>query len=59
MTKAARKADETRKKEASSLETKRELMTPKVNKLWVIIALSPILQSVLQGIGLYDWNSAK
>ena len=33
MTKAARKADETRKKEASSLETKRELMTPKVNKL--------------------------
>tara|TARA_B100002051_G_C16524832_1_gene529620 strand:- start:144 stop:557 length:414 start_codon:yes stop_codon:yes gene_type:complete len=33
MTKAARKADETRKKEAFSLETKRELMTPKVNKL--------------------------
>ena len=33
MTKAARKADETRKKEASSIETKRELMTPKVNKL--------------------------
>ena len=33
MTKAVKKADETRKKEAASLETKRELMTPKINKL--------------------------
>ena len=33
MTKAVKKADEARKKEAVSLETKRELMTPKINKL--------------------------
>ena len=33
MTKAVKKADEARKKEAASLETKRELMTPKINKL--------------------------
>ena len=33
MTKAVKKADETRKKEADSLETNRELMTPKINKL--------------------------
>ena len=33
MTKAEKKADEARKKEAASLETKRELMTPKINKL--------------------------
>ena len=33
MTKAVKKADETRKKEAASLETNRELMTPKINKL--------------------------
>ena len=33
MTKAVKKADESRKKEAASLETKRELMTPKINKL--------------------------
>ena len=33
MTKALKKADESRKKEAISLETKRELMTPKINKL--------------------------
>ena len=33
MTKALTTADETRKKEAASLETKRELMTPKINKL--------------------------
>ena len=33
MTKAVKKADETRKKEAASLEAKRELMIPKINKL--------------------------
>ena len=33
MTKAVKKADESRKKEAASLETKQELMTPKINKL--------------------------
>ena len=33
MTKAERKADEKRKEEASFLEAKRELMTPKINKL--------------------------
>ncbi len=33
MTKAVKKAAEARKKEAASLETKRELMTPKINKL--------------------------
>lgn len=33
MTKAVKKADEARKKEAASLEAKRELMTPKINKL--------------------------
>ena len=33
MTKAEKKADEARKKESASLETKRELMTPKINKL--------------------------
>ena len=33
MTKAEKKADEARKKEAASLEAKRELMTPKINKL--------------------------
>ena len=33
MTKALKKADETRKKEAASLEAKRELMIPKINKL--------------------------
>ena len=33
MTKAEKKADEARKKEAAFLETKRELMTPKINKL--------------------------
>ena len=33
MTKAVKKADEARKKEAASLETKKELMTPKINKL--------------------------
>ena len=33
MTKAEKKAAEARKKEAASLETKRELMTPKINKL--------------------------
>ena len=33
MTKAVKKPDETRKKEAASLETNRELMTPKINKL--------------------------
>ena len=33
MTKAVKKADESRKKEAASLETKRALMTPKINKL--------------------------
>ena len=33
MTKAVKKADEARKKEAASLQTKRELMTPKINKL--------------------------
>ena len=32
MTKAGRKADEKRKEEAASLEAKRELMTPKINK---------------------------
>jgi len=59
MTKAEKKADEARKKEAASLETKRELMTPKINKLWVIIVLAPILQSVTYGNWLDDWNSAK
>ena len=33
MTKAVKKADEARKKEAASLEAKRELMIPKINKL--------------------------
>ena len=33
MTKAVKKADETRKKEAASIEAKRELMIPKINKL--------------------------
>ena len=33
MTKAEKKADEARKKEAASLEAKRELMIPKINKL--------------------------
>ena len=33
MTKAVKKADETRKKEAASLEARRELMIPKINKL--------------------------
>ena len=33
MTKAEKKADEARKKEAAFLESKRELMTPKINKL--------------------------
>ena len=33
MKKAEAKADETRKKEASLLRTKKELMTPKINKL--------------------------
>ena len=33
MTKAVKKADETRKKEAASLEAKQELMIPKTNKL--------------------------
>ena len=33
MRKAEKKADEARKKEAAFLETKRELMTPKINKL--------------------------
>ena len=33
MTKAEEKADEARKKEAAFLESKRELMTPKINKL--------------------------
>ena len=33
MTKAGKKADEKRKDELNSLEAKRELMTPKINKL--------------------------
>ena len=33
MAKAVKKADDARKKEAASLEAKRELMTPKINKL--------------------------
>ena len=33
MKKAENKADEQRKKEASLLETKKELMTPKINKI--------------------------
>ena len=33
MTKAGRKADEKRKEELASLEAKRELITPKINKL--------------------------
>ena len=33
MTKAKRKADEKRKKEEDFLEAKRDLMTPKINKL--------------------------
>ena len=33
MTKAGRKADKKRKQELASLEAKRELMTPKINKL--------------------------
>ena len=33
MTKAGIKADEKRKEELASLEAKRELMTPKINKL--------------------------
>jgi hypothetical protein len=33
MTKAERKADEKRKEEEDFLEAKRELMTPKINKL--------------------------
>ena len=33
MTKAERKADEKRKEEEDFLEAKKELMTPKINKL--------------------------
>ena len=33
MKRAKKKADEKRKKEATSLETKKELMTPRINKL--------------------------
>ena len=33
MTKAERKADEKRKEQEDFLETKREMMTPKINKL--------------------------
>ena len=33
MTKAGIKADEKRKEELTSLEAKREVMTPKINKL--------------------------
>ena len=49
MTKAERKADEKRKEEEDFIEAKRELMTPKINKLQGIVTLALILHSLPEG----------